>query len=104
MRDERKCQVRCRNGIIRAMERRQGRPTGLTRGGREWTPRYLTRIVPEHCTGCGFCVKVCPAAVFQGAPRAIPTVVRLEECIGCRVCFNLCKDRAIELETLENEV
>ncbi|HNV68180.1 MAG TPA: 4Fe-4S binding protein [Candidatus Ozemobacteraceae bacterium] len=85
------------------MKRQQGRPTGLTRGGKEWTPRFLERLDAERCTGCGFCVKVCPVHVFQGPPHARPTVVRLEECIGCRVCFNLCKDRAIELEELEGE-
>ena len=85
------------------MNRQNGRQPGITRGGKKWTPQYLERINPERCSGCGFCLKVCPMGVFQSSGLPIPTLNRLEECIGCRVCARMCKDRAIELEVLEGD-
>ncbi|GAB6054543.1 ferredoxin III, nif-specific [Magnetospira thiophila] len=39
--------------------------TGLTRGGVEWTPAFVTALDQKHCIGCGRCFKVCPRDVFE---------------------------------------
>ncbi|MDP3933139.1 MAG: 4Fe-4S binding protein, partial [Methylococcaceae bacterium] len=39
--------------------------TGVTFGGTEWTPAYVTDINQKTCIGCGRCFKVCPRDVFD---------------------------------------
>ena len=39
--------------------------TGLTRGGSEWTPAFITDLNQTNCIGCGRCFKVCPRDVFE---------------------------------------
>ncbi|HNW35594.1 MAG TPA: ferredoxin family protein [Candidatus Ozemobacteraceae bacterium] len=72
-----------------------------TRGGGVWEPRFLTGIDPSRCTGCGFCLKVCPAGVFHGpcSPDSVPEV-HLERCWGCTICERMCKDGAITCDTV----
>jgi len=67
-----------------------------TRGGGVWEPRFLAGIDPARCTGCGFCVKVCPADVFlrQRAADSMPDTDP-GGCWGCTVCERMCKDGAI---------
>ena len=38
---------------------------GLTRGGEEWTPAFVTELNQKNCIGCGRCFKVCPRDVFE---------------------------------------
>jgi len=45
--------------------------TGLTRGGVEWTPAFVTDLNQGKCIGCGRCFKVCPRDVFDST--TIPT-------------------------------
>ena len=39
--------------------------TGLTRGGSEWIPQFVTDLNQEKCIGCGRCYKVCPRDVLD---------------------------------------
>ncbi len=41
--------------------------TGLTRGKKEWTPRFVKKIDPELCIGCGRCIKICAHEVLAPA-------------------------------------
>ena len=41
--------------------------TGLTRGKKEWTPRFVKAIDPELCIGCGRCIKICAHDVLAPA-------------------------------------
>ena len=43
---------------------------GLTRGGAEWTPEFVTAVDPTTCIGCGRCYKVCSRDVFNLVDRA----------------------------------
>jgi len=50
--------------------------------------------VPDRCTRCGACVKVCPVGcITQEDERAVP--VFGPGCTGCWACFQHCPDRAI---------
>ena len=42
---------------------------GLTRGGTEWLPSFVTDLNQEDCIGCGRCYKVCPRTVFELVER-----------------------------------
>ncbi|MEE4215885.1 MAG: NADH-ubiquinone oxidoreductase-F iron-sulfur binding region domain-containing protein [Bacteroidales bacterium] len=55
-------------------------------------------ILPEKCTGCHLCFKVCPVAAISGEPKQIH-VIDQELCIRCGLCLEKCPDKfsAIEL-------
>ncbi len=55
---------------------------------------FSYRVVAEKCTGCGLCVKVCPAGAIQG-PRKEAHNLDLSKCIKCRACWEVCKFDAI---------
>ncbi len=44
--------------------------TGRTRGGREWTPRFVKSIDPELCIGCEACGRTCKKEAFSFEPLA----------------------------------
>ncbi|MGV8074311.1 MAG: NADH-ubiquinone oxidoreductase-F iron-sulfur binding region domain-containing protein [Syntrophobacteraceae bacterium] len=58
--------------------------------------RALTtfRIIPERCTGCLQCVKVCPTKAITG-PRSQPQNLDQSKCIKCRSCYEICRFDAI---------
>ncbi len=62
-------------------------------------------IVPEHCTACGTCVRVCPVdpkAVDWACPGAEtagkPPLYDYAVCIRCYCCQEMCPERAIQVE------
>lgn len=79
--------------------------TGLTRGGAEWTPAFITELNPENCIGCGRCYKVCPRDVFNLIEREtdddddddfsddtamVMAIANALDCIGCQACSRVC--------------
>jgi uncharacterized protein (DUF362 family)/NAD-dependent dihydropyrimidine dehydrogenase PreA subunit len=53
------------------------------------------RIVAERCTGCGWCVRMCPAGAikFEGGRG----VVDRARCIACLCCHEACPEGAVDL-------
>ena len=84
--------------------------TGLTRGGTEWQPSFVTELNQGNCIGCGRCYKVCPRDVFELVEREMSEddydddyddgfdddtsmVMALNnplDCIGCEACSKVC--------------
>lgn len=78
--------------------------TGITRGGVEWTPEFVTELDQETCIGCGRCYKVCPRSVFELVERAdddddddfsddtsmVMAIANALDCIGCQACSKVC--------------
>lgn len=81
--------------------------TGLTLGGTEWTPKFVTALDPKKCIGCGRCFKVCPRDVLDLAVRgeepemddedydeddtaSVMTIKDAKDCIGCGACGRVC--------------
>jgi Nif-specific ferredoxin III len=84
--------------------------TGVTRGGKEWMPAFVTKINQNNCIGCGRCYKVCPRNVFElidradldlddieddddfddEAPGMVMNLKDLMDCIGCQACSRVC--------------
>ncbi|MCB1755025.1 MAG: ferredoxin III, nif-specific [Gammaproteobacteria bacterium] len=90
--------------------------TGLTRGGEQYTPKFVTEIDQRHCIGCGRCFKVCPRDVFDLVEREgdlqaddddyddydddddgfsddtamVMSIKNAMDCIGCGSCARIC--------------
>jgi len=58
------------------------------------------RIIPEKCTGCQSCVKVCPTGAITG-PRSEPHNLDESKCIKCRACYEVCRFDAIAGDAIE---
>ncbi|RLJ05189.1 MAG: 4Fe-4S ferredoxin [Candidatus Aenigmatarchaeota archaeon] len=50
----------------------------------------------EKCIGCGACVSVCPANVFE-MKDGKSVVMRPEDCMECGACVANCPQEAIKL-------
>lgn len=84
--------------------------TGVTRGGAEWVPSFVTDLNQEDCIGCGRCYKVCPRDVFELIEREddedldddddddgfsddssmVMAINNPGDCIGCEACSKVC--------------
>lgn len=87
--------------------------TGVTFGGSEWTPAYVTDLNAKTCIGCGRCFKVCPRDVFDLVEKSelfaddenfdndysdyddddenkVMTIKNALDCIGCEACSKVC--------------
>jgi len=78
--------------------------TGVTRGGGEWSPRFVEGIDPERCIGCGRCFKVCGRDVLELVEKPfggddefgddmgnkVMSIREPGDCIGCGACARTC--------------
>jgi Nif-specific ferredoxin III len=98
---------------------------GLTRGGLEWTPAFVTDLNQGTCIGCGRCFKVCPRDVFELVDREdldlddsdcdddfddddddgfsddtsmVMSLKDLLDCIGCQACSRVCPKNCLTHE------
>lgn len=66
-------------------------------------PLTFIKINNKRCTGCGRCVKKCPAAAIRQTPlsvsysvgRCTTYMIDSSKCTKCGVCINTCLDKAI---------
>jgi Nif-specific ferredoxin III len=95
--------------------------TGITRGGAEWTPAFVTDLNQGNCIGCGRCYKVCPRDVFELVDREdldldddddydddddefsddtsmVMNLKDLMDCIGCQACSRVCPKKCLSHE------
>jgi NADH-quinone oxidoreductase subunit F len=56
------------------------------------------RVIPEKCTGCTLCARVCPTKAAHG-DRKKPHVIDRETCVKCGLCAEACRFDAIEIST-----
>lgn len=58
---------------------------------------FTPTIDTDKCIGCGECVDVCPADVYEIQDEK-SVVVNGEECLGCESCIEVCEQGAITVE------
>jgi len=65
--------------------------------------KFDVTINKAWCKGCGLCIAICPKKVLELDSKAKCEPVRMDDCIGCRQCENICPDMAITVkERVEN--
>jgi ferredoxin len=75
------------------------------------TTNYLPTVNPEHCTGCGKCLKACPIEAIKLIPvnqasgkRNRVAVIDSGICLGCGVCTRSCNKQSITLKRREQQI
>jgi NADH:ubiquinone oxidoreductase subunit F (NADH-binding)/(2Fe-2S) ferredoxin/Pyruvate/2-oxoacid:ferredoxin oxidoreductase delta subunit len=48
----------------------------------------------KNCTGCGLCLKECPASAISGKKKQ-PHFLDQKKCVKCGICFDVCKFGAV---------
>lgn len=81
--------------------------TGLTRGRKEWTPRFVKAVDDEKCIGCGRCMKTCAHDVLafrevdeEESAKMFASVRNPLNCIGCEACGATCNKKAFSFEPM----
>ena len=59
---------------------------------------YVANIVPEACTGCRECMRLCQFGAITFSPSNKKAVIDQRWCYGCGICRSVCKKDAIHLE------
>ena len=67
--------------------------------GMEESVPQLAVVLPEACTGCARCFKVCPTDAIIGAPKQLHLVIR-DASTGCTKCVESCPSEAIAMRTI----
>lgn len=57
---------------------------------------YTPAVDQDKCVGCGECVDVCPAEVYE-LQDGKSNPVNAEECLGCESCVEVCQQSAITI-------
>ena len=55
-------------------------------------------VIPEACTGCMACARVCPTGAARGERKQVHTIDQ-ESCVKCGLCLQSCRFDAIVVET-----
>jgi NADH:ubiquinone oxidoreductase subunit F (NADH-binding)/Pyruvate/2-oxoacid:ferredoxin oxidoreductase delta subunit/(2Fe-2S) ferredoxin len=53
-------------------------------------------IQPDLCTGCGLCLRECPAGAIRGEKKE-PHTIDQALCTRCRLCYDVCPVDAVEI-------
>jgi len=53
-------------------------------------------IVPGRCTGCGLCLRECPAGAITGKKKQ-PHRIDEALCTRCRTCYDICPEGAVTI-------
>ena len=61
---------------------------------------YRVIVNTEKCIGCGECVEICPAGVYE-LQDGLSVVVDPTDCLGCEYCLDACEADAITVTGID---
>lgn len=65
-----------------------------------WRQVELPMLDETKCTGCGWCVDVCPTECLAMRGR-LPWLPRPLDCVSCTLCALVCPAEAISMATVK---
>jgi 2-oxoglutarate ferredoxin oxidoreductase subunit delta len=65
--------------------------------------KFSVIVNEPWCKGCGLCIAICPKTVLELNDKVKCVPARVEDCIGCKQCENICPDLAITVKECEND-
>lgn len=65
-----------------------------------WRLVELPVVDETRCTGCGWCVAVCPTDCLAMGPH-LPWLIRPVDCVSCSLCVFICPADALEMKSPE---
>ena len=60
--------------------------------------KFTVSINEAWCKGCGLCIAICQKKVLEFNERVKSEPVRMDDCIGCHHCENICPDLAVTVK------
>lgn len=60
-------------------------------------PLIKYSVIPERCTGCMACLKVCPVNAISGKRKEVH-IIDQEKCTKCGSCLQICRFEAVLVE------
>ena len=57
-------------------------------------PGEFITVVEDRCTACGRCERFCARGVWERV-GAVYRPVRIEDCVECGACWNVCREDAV---------
>jgi formate hydrogenlyase subunit 6/NADH:ubiquinone oxidoreductase subunit I len=66
-----------------------------------WRQVELPVLAETLCTGCGWCVEVCPTECLAMG-RNLPWLPRPLDCVSCSLCVLICPVNAMHMEERQN--
>ncbi len=61
-------------------------------------PFFKPKIVEDKCSKCGICAQNCMSNALLHVKEAFPIPI-LTVCSGCRLCYKICPEKAIEADS-----
>ena len=62
-----------------------------------WRQMELPVVDETRCTGCGWCVEVCPTECLA-LGRHLPWLPKPLDCVSCSLCALICPANALEMK------